>query len=193
MKTPKPIILLSVLLIQLTLGAQAQWYQNQDGNNPPPYGTVATTVLPFTSTTFIACYLWSSNNEQNTWKISKSNMNGTEQKTFFSTATSSSVECKVGRNNTVYVFERSFTPDYTPQFIVYKLDANLHITRVRQIDFPNRFIIYNINTFELDNNGNVYFAGDGQYPNSAGGSSPALFVVKTNNNLVNQWSKMDST
>lgn len=84
MKTPKPIIILSVLLIQLTLGAQVQWYQNQDGNNPPPYGTVATTVLPFTSTTFIACYLWSSNNEQNTWKISKSNMNGTEKKHFFS-------------------------------------------------------------------------------------------------------------
>ena len=112
---------------------------------------------------------------------------------FFFTATSSSVECKAGRNNTVYVFERSFTPDYTPQFIVYKLDANLHITRVRKIDFPNRFIIYNINTFELDNNGNVYFTGDGQYPNSAGGSSPASFVVKTNHNLVNQWSKMDST
>ena len=83
MKSIKPIILLSLLSIQLSLCTQAQWYQNQDGNNPPPYGTVATTVLPFTSTTFIACYLWSSNNEQNTWKISKSNMNGTEKKHFF--------------------------------------------------------------------------------------------------------------
>lgn len=193
MKSFKPIILLSLLSIQLSLCTQAQWYQNQDGNNPPPYGTVATTVLPFTSTTFIACYLWSSNNEQNTWKISKSNMNGTEQKTFFSTATSSSLECKTGRNNTIYVFERSFTPDYSPRFIVYKLDANLQITRLKQIDFPNGFMINNINAFELDNNGNVYFAGDGLYPNSAGGNSPASFVVKTNHNLEYQWSKMDSS
>ena len=193
MKSLKPIILISLLLIQLSLCAQAQWYQNQDGNNPPPYGTVATTVLPFTSTTFIACYLWSSNNEQNTRKISKSNMNGAEQKTFFSTATSSSLECKAGRNNTIYVFERSFTPDYSPRFIVYKLDANLQITRLKQIDFPNVFMIYNINAFELDNNGNVYFAGDGLYPNSAGGDSPASFIVKTNHQLEHQWIKIDSS
>ncbi len=62
MKSPKPVILLSLLVIQLTLSAQVQWYQNQDGINPPPYGTVATTIHPFTSTTFIACYLWSSTN-----------------------------------------------------------------------------------------------------------------------------------
>lgn len=193
MKSLKPIILLSLLLIQLSLMAQAQWYQNQDGNNPPPYGTVATKVLPFTSNTFIACYLWSSNNEQYTWKISKSNINGTEQKTFFSTATSSSLECKAGRNNTLYVFERSFTADYTPRFIVYKLDANLQINRLKEIYFPNGFIINNISAFELDNNGSVYFAGDGLYPNSAGGNSPASFIVKANHNLENQWSKIDST
>ncbi len=99
----------------------------------------------------------------------------------------------MGRSNTVYVFDRSFTPEYTPQYIVYKLDANLNVTRLRRIEFPNGFIIYNINAFELDNTGNVYFAGDGQYPNSAGGSGPASFILKTNNNLENLWSRMDSS
>ena len=144
MKTPKPIILLLLLVMQLTLSAQVQWYQNQDGNNPPPYGTVATAVQPFTSSTFIACYLWRSENEMNTWKISKSNINGAELKTFFVTATSANVEFKVGRNNTVYVFERSFTPEYAPMYKVYKLDAYLNITTERNIEFPNGFFIYNI-------------------------------------------------
>ena len=193
MKMPKPILLLSLLVIQLTLSAQVQWYQNQDAHNPAPYGTVATTVQSFTSTTFIACYLWSSSEEQNTWKISKSNTSGAELKTFFTTGTSATVEFKVGHNNTVYVFQRSFTPDYTPQYIVYKLDANLNVTAQRNIQFPNSFYIYNISAFELDNIGNVYFAGDGQYPNTSGGTSPASFVLKTNKNFENQWTRMDST
>lgn len=193
MKTPKPIILLSLLVMQLTLSAQIQWYQNQDGNNPPPYGTVATNVQPFTSTTFIACYLWSSEGEMNTWKISKSNINGAELKTFFVTATSANVEFKVGRNNVIYVFERSFTPEYAPLYKVYKLDANLNVTGQRNIEFPNGFFIYNVNAFELDNIGNVYFAGDGQYYTADGGSSAASFVMKTNKNLQTQWSKTDST
>ncbi len=193
MKTPKPIILLLLLVMQLTLSAQVQWYQNQDGNNPPPYGTVATAVQPFTSSTFIACYLWRSENEMNTWKISKSNINGAELKTFFVTATSANVEFKVGRNNTVYVFERSFTPEYAPMYKVYKLDAYLNITTQRNIEFPNGFFIYNINAFEIDDLSNVYFAGDGQYTAANGGSGAASFVIKTNKNLQTQWSKMDST
>ena len=192
MKTPKPIILLLLLVMQISLSAQVQWYQNQDGNNPPPYGTVATTVQPFTSSTFIACYLWRSENEMNTWKISKSNTNGTELKTFFITATSANVEFKIGRNNTVYVFERSFTPEYAPLYKVYKLDVNLIVTAQRSIEFPNGFFIYNINAFELDNLSNVYFAGDGQY-SSSGASGSASFVLKTNKNLQTQWNKMDST
>lgn len=179
--------------MQLTLSAQVQWYQNQDGNNPPPYGTVATAVQPFTSTTFIACYLWRSENEMNTWKISKSNINGAELKTFFITATSASIEFKAGRNNTVYVFERSFTPEYAPLYKVYKLDANLNVTAQRNIEFPNGFYIYNINAFELDNLSNVYFAGDGQYTTNNGETGSASFVLKTNKNLQTQWSKMDST
>ncbi|MEO7984097.1 MAG: T9SS type A sorting domain-containing protein [Bacteroidota bacterium] len=193
MKTPKPIFILLLLVLQQTLSAQVQWYQNQDGDNPAPYGTVATTVQPFTSTTFIACYLWRSTGELNTWKISKSNTSGTELKTFFTTATSANAEFKIGRNNTVYVFERSFTPDYVPQYIVYKLDANLHVTAQRNIEFPNGFFIYNMNAFELDDAGNLYFAGDGQYPTTSGGSHPASFVVKTNKNLENQWNRMDSS
>ncbi|MBC7874307.1 MAG: T9SS type A sorting domain-containing protein [Ferruginibacter sp.] len=192
MKIAKPILMF-FLLLQLTSSAQVQWYQNQDGNNPPPYGTVATTLQPFTSNTFIACYLWSTNNELNTWKISKSNTSGTELKTFYVTGISSTVEFKTGPNNTVYVFERSFTPEYLPKYIVYKLNANLEITAQRSIEFPNGFYIYNVNAFELDDPGNLYFAGDGQYTNAAGGPSPASFVLKTNKNLVNSWRRMDST
>lgn len=193
MKTSRPILLLCLLVLQLTLSAQVQWYQNQDGGNPSPYGTVASTVQPFTSNTFIACYLWSTADEQNTWKISKSSTNGTELKTFFTTGISATVEFKVGRNNSVYVFERSFTPDYVPQYIVYKLDANLNIATQRNIVFPNGFIIYNLTAFELDDLSNVYFAGNGQYPSAAGGTSPASFVLKTNKRLENVWRKMDST
>ena len=193
MKTPKPILLLWLLAIQLNLTAQVQWYQNQDGNNEQPYGTVATTVQHFSANTFIACYLWRTENELNTWKISKSNTNGAELKSFFITATSATVECKVGKNNTVYVFERSFTPDYSPQYIIYKLDANLNISAQRTIEFPNNFYIYNISSFELDDINNVYLAGDGQYPDATGYSSPASFVIKTNKNLVDAWRRIDST
>ncbi len=192
MKTPRPLLFLCMLFMQMTVTAQVQWYQNQDGNNPPPYGTVATTVQRFTSNSFIACYLWTSNNELNTWKISKSNTNGAEMKTFFVTGTSATVECKIGKNNTVYVFERSFTPEYAPLYIVYKLDANLHLLTQRNIQFPNGYTVYNVNAFEIDAQGNVYFAGDGQYPNGGGSLSPASFVIKANKNLVNIWQRMDS-
>ena len=193
MKTPKPIFLLSLLALQLTVTAQVQWYQNQDGNNAQPYGTVATTVQPFNATTFIACYLWHTENELNTWKISKSNINGAELRTFFITGTSATVEYKVGKNNAVYVFERSFTPDYSPQYIVYKLDANLNLITQRSIQFPDGFFIYNIGAFELDDYSNVYFAGDGQYLNGVGGTSAASFLIKTNKNLVDNWRRIDST
>lgn len=185
--------MLCLIAAQLTASSQVQWYQNQDGCNPPPYGTVATTVQPFTTSTFIACYLWTTVDERNTWKISKSNINGAELKTFFITSISATVEFRIGKNNTVYVLERSFTQEYLPQYKIYKLDANLRIASQRTITFPNGFSIYNIGAFEVDSEANVYFAGDGQYPDGNGGTNPASFVLKTNKNLVNQWSKMDST
>jgi Secretion system C-terminal sorting domain len=193
MKTSKPILLLYLLVLQLTLSAQVQWYQNQDANNPLPSATVATSIKQFTSNTFIACYLWSIDNEQNTWKISKSNINGTEIKTFFATGIYANVEIKVGRNNCIYVFERSFTSEYSPQYKIYKLDANLNVVAQRNIELPGGFIIYSVNAFELDDLSNVYFAGDGQYPNLNGGVSPASFVLKTTKQLVNSWSRMDSS
>lgn len=193
MKTPKSFILLCLLGFQLSLPAQVQWYQNQDANSPQPSATVATTIKHFNANTFMACYLWSTTDEQNTWKISKSSTNGSELKTFFVTGIYSTVEFKVGRNKCVYVFERSFTPEYAPQYIVYKLDANLNVTGQRNIEFPNGFIIYTINAFELDDLSNVYFAGNGQYPNANGGVSSASFVLKTSKQLENQWSRMDST
>ncbi len=190
---PRPLLFLGMLLLQLTVTAQIQWYQNQDGHNPQPYATVATSVQRFTSNTFIACYLWSSDNDLNTWKISKSNDNGTEVKTFYTTGVSSTVEFKTGKNNTLYVFERSYTPSYEPMNKVYKLDANLNVVAQRSIAFANGYTVYNVNAFELDEDGNVYFAGDGKYPNGGGTMSPASFVIKANKNLVNIWQRMDSS
>jgi|CXWL01.1.fsa_nt_gi hypothetical protein len=192
MKTPKPILFLALLLMQLTLSAQVQWYQNQDGSNAPPYGTVATAVQKFTNTSFIACYLWGTANDQNTWKVSKSHTNGTEQKTFFVSGTTAIAEVRIGRSNTVYVLERSFPFGQNSQYIIYKLDSNLVVKAQRSISFPNSFNIFNLNAFELDALGNVYVAGDGQYQ-SGPGFYPASFVLKTNKNLETQWSRMDST
>ena len=181
-----------MFVMQLSLNAQVQWYQNQDGNNPPPNGTVATAVQKFTAKSFIACYLWSTINEQNTWKISKSHTNGTEQKIFFITGTTAIAEVRVGRYNTVYVLQRSFPFGQNSVYIIYKLDSNLVVKAQRSIQFPNSFNIFNLNAFELDAWDNVYVAGDGQYPNGPG-FSPASFVLKANKNLETQWSKMDST
>jgi len=179
-------------MLQLSLKGQVQWYQNQDGNNPPPYGTVATAVQKFTAKSFIACYLWNTVNEQNTWKISKSHTNGTEQKTFFITGTTSIAEVRIGRYNTVYVLERRFPFGENSVYTVYKLDSNLVVKTQRNIQFPNGFNIFNLNAFELDTWDNVYVAGDGQYSNGSG-FSPASFVLKANKNLETQWSRMDST
>jgi hypothetical protein len=192
MKSPNPLLLLLLLiLLQLTLTAQVQWYQNQDGNNAPPYGTVAVSAQSLTKNSFVAAYLWSTNNDQNTWKIAKSHINGAEQRCFFITGVSSQVEFKVGHKNSIYVFERSFTPEFIPQYFVYKLDTNLNVLNQRAIEFPNGFSIFNVNAFELDLSDNLYFAGDGQYPD-AGNLLPASFVMKANKNLITQWSRMDS-
>lgn len=192
MKKPKPVLLLQLLLLQISLSAQVQWYQSQDGNNPPPNGTVGTSVQSLTSHSFLACYQWRINNDQFTWKISKSHTNGTEQRTFFITGTTAQVEVKTGHRNAVYVFERNFPLGQNAEYTIYKLDTNLNIRSQRNIDFPNSFNIFNMNAFELDQDDNLYFAGDGQYPNGPG-FSPASFVMKTDKNLVTRWSRMDST
>lgn len=190
MKTPKILFLLS-LLLQLDLPAQVQWYQNQDGSNPPPYGTYASSVQIFNSNSFIACYQWQVNNDEYTWKISKTYNNGTELRTFFVTGIMASAEVRVRSNNAVYVLKRSYPYGQNPEYTVYRLNSNLDILAQRTITFPGDYAIINLNAFEIDNDGNVYLAGDGQYPDGPGFGF-ASFVLKTNKDLVNRWSRMDS-
>jgi hypothetical protein len=192
MKMPKPFLLIQLLLLQFTLSAQVQWYQNQDGNNQYPNGTSAISVQPFTTSSFIACYLWTINNDEYTWKISKTNMNGAEEKTFFVSGTTAQVEVKAGKNNTMYVLKKNYPIGQNPEYIVYKLDGNFIIKAQKTISFPNGFNIINLNAFETDNSNNVYLAGDGQYPSGPGFGS-ASFVIKSDKNLVTKWSRMDST
>lgn len=192
MKTPKPILILSLLLSQLAAFTQVQWYQNQDGNNQPPNGTVGSSVYPLTNHSFIACYLWAVNQDDYTWKISKSHINGTEQRSFFITGTTTVVEAKAGRNDAVYVLKRDFPIGQNAAYILYKLDSNLVVKALRNISFPNNFNIFNLNVFELDRNNNIYVAGDGQFPDGPG-FSPASFVFKSDKNLNPKWCYMDST
>jgi len=180
-----------IILISLQLPAQIQWYQNQDGNNPWPYGTIATTIRPLNSSTFIACYQWSVNNDQFTWKISKTNTAGQELRAFYVTGTTAIVEAKTG-HNAVYVFQRDFPVGLAPQYKIYKLDFNLNVLDQKNIALPSGFNIFTMNAFELDKNDNLYLAGDGMYPDG-GGYSPASFIIKSDKNLVAKWTKMDST
>lgn len=192
MKKPVHLLLLQFLLLQLSLSAQIQWYQNQDGNNQPPNGTSPTSVLPFSSNTFMACYLWNTQGDTYTWKISKTNFSGAELKTFFVSGITSQVEIRVGHFSTVYVLQRNYPIGGNPEYIVYKLDANLVVKAQKTLSFPGDYNVFNLNCFELDKSDNVYLAGDGQYP-MAGGFDPASFVMKTNKNLQTQWTRMDST
>lgn len=192
MKILKTLLISQLLLLQLSLPAQLQWYQNQDGNNQYPAGTSAISVQPFSASSFIACYLWSTVNDDYTWKVSKSNMNGAEEKTFFITGTTAQVEVRVGVNNTVYVLEKNYPMGQNAEYTVYKLDGNLVVKGQRTISFPNGFNIINLNSFETDKSNNVYLAGDGQYPSNEGFGS-ASFVLKTDKNLLPRWSRMDST
>jgi hypothetical protein len=191
MKTPRIVIVLLLLLLQLTLAAQVLWYQNQDGACQPPNGTTGTTVQSFTKNSFVACYQWNITNDQYTWKISKSHINGTEQRCFFITGTTALVEVKPGHHKSLFVLERSFPLGQNPEYIVYKLDTNLNIKAQKSISFPNNFSIFSLNAFEVDEDDNVYLAGDGQYPDGPG-YSPASFVMKTDKYLQTKWKRMDS-
>lgn len=181
-----------LLLLQVSLTAQVQWYQNQCGNNQFPAGTTAISVQPFTSSAFIACYLWTTNNDEYTWKVSKTNMNGVEEKTFFVTGITAQVEVKVGTDNTIYVLKKNYPIGLDPEYTVYKLNGNLVVKGQQTITFPNGFTIINMNAFETDKSNNVYLAGDGQFPAGPGFGS-ASFVLKTDKNLAIKWKRMDST
>jgi hypothetical protein len=191
MKTYRLFLLLLLFCLPFASTAQVQWYQNQDGNSPPPGGTFGSCAKAFTNHSFVACYQWGSDNEQYTWKITKSHINGAEQRNFFVSGTWANVEMRVN-DNSLYVLVRSFPLDGTTSFTVYKLDSNLVVKKQKQISFPNNFLIYNINAFVLDNSGSVYMTGDGQYP-SGPDINPASFVVKTDRNLNIKWYRMDST
>jgi Secretion system C-terminal sorting domain len=192
MKTPKSLLLLLCISLQTALSAQVQWYQSQNGNNPPPYGTYGSCAKSFTPNSFVACYQWSANNEEYTWKVSKSHINGNEQKTFFITGTWASVEMRTGENNSLYVLLRNFPMGQDAEFTIYKLDTNLVVRGQKRISFPNNFSIFNINAFELDESDNVYVAGDGQYLDG-GNLNPASFLVKTDRSLRVRWSRVDSS
>ena len=192
MKTPKPLLTFVLLLLQFITVGQVQWYQNQDGHTPPPDGTVATSIQGFTRTAFIAGYLWNISGTDFTWKISKTNLAGTEEKSFFITGTTSLIEVKAGHRNTVYVMERKFPSGQSQQCTIYKLDANLRVIKQKTIDFTGGFTISSVNAFEVDENDNVYLAGNGDYF-ANGIFNPGSYIVKTDRNLNNGWKKIDSS
>ncbi len=190
MKAQHPFLLCLFLLIQFTASAQVQWYQSQDGQLQPN-GTYATGLLSHTRQSFLAAYMWRLENENYTWKITKSHVNGTEQRHFFITAPYGMVEMKTGYRNSVYLLVRSFPFALDPQYTLYKLDSNLVVKAQRTISFPGSYSVLNLNAFELDETGNLYLAGDGQYPDGPG-YNPASFIMKMDKNLVTRWTRMDS-
>lgn len=198
MKTPRFHMLMKRLFIALILfllhtaiTAQTSWYQNQDGQMQPN-GTYATAIQPFGNNTFIASYLWTIDNDQYTWKISKTTYNGQELKKFFITGTTALLDIKPGNSGSVYALLRDFPVGQNPVYTVYKLNSNLQVVKQKVISFPNGFNIYNLSIFEMDESDNLFFGGDGQYPGNEG-FYPASFLVKTDRNLFMKWSKMDST
>lgn len=190
MKAHQPFLLGLLIFIQLTSTAQTTWYQSQDGQLQPN-GTYAAGILSLTRQSVVAAYMWRLDNENYTWKISKSHTNGTEQRTFFITAPYGIVEMKTGYRNSLYLLVRSFPFAQDPQYTIYKLDSNLVVKAQRMISFAGSYTILNLNVFELDEAGNLYFAGDGQYPDGPG-FSPASFIMKTDKNMVTRWTRMDS-
>src|SRR6202008_5187558 len=102
MKTARLFLLIQLfMLFGVSLSAQVQWFQNQDGNNQPPNGTSGTCVKKFNSTSFVACYLWKVKNDTNTWKISKTHFNGNELRTYYRSGIASWMEIRVSTNNTI--------------------------------------------------------------------------------------------
>jgi Secretion system C-terminal sorting domain len=190
MKAHQPFLLGLLLFIQLISNAQTSWYQSQDGQLQPN-GTYAAGILSLTRQSFVAAYMWRLENENYTWKISKSHTNGTEQRTFFITAPYGIVEMKTGYRNSLYLLLRSFPFAQDPQYTIYKLDSNLVVKAQRTISLADTYTIFNLSVFELDEAGNLYLAGDGQYRDGPG-YSPASFVMKADKNLATRWTRIDS-
>jgi hypothetical protein len=184
-------LLLLFLLLYQNLPAQLQWYQNQEGPNQYPNGTNAGSIYNFNTTSFIATYLWQTENDQVTWKISRTNSAGTELKRFFVSGTTTNVEVRVGKNQFVYVLKKDYPPGQNPVFTVYKLNASLEISAQIIITVPGDFSITSLNAFELDDDANIYIAGDGQLQDEST-PIPASFVMKINKNLVTKWIKIDT-
>lgn len=191
MKAPKPLLLAGWLVLHQLAFGQLQWYQNQDGQNVSPFGTYASSIFPLGSHSFVACYQWQVNNDEYTWKVSKTGSNGTEQNSFLVSGIMAQAEIRVGRDQTVFVLKRNYPYGQNPEYSLYRLSSNLTLLSEKLISLPGDFGIINLNAFEIDNEGNVYLAGDGQYPDGAG-VSMASFVMKTNKNFVTRWSRMDS-
>lgn len=191
MKAPITQLLAGFLLMNLQAPAQVEWYQNQDAYNPPPYGTYASSVQTFSSQSFIACYQWQVNNDEYSWKISRTLNNGTEAAAFYVTGIMAQAEVRVKRNQSVYVLKKAYPYGQNPEYTVYRLNAALQVLSERIIVIPGDYAIINLNAFEIDEDGNVYLAGDGQYP-MAGGLGFSSFVMKTGRNLLTRWVRMDS-
>lgn len=185
-----PILLLLQVLFYQNLPAQIQWYQNQDGPNQYPNGTNAGCIYNYNATSFIATYLWQAENDQVTWKVSKTNSAGTELKTFFVSGTTASIEVRIGVNKSVYVLKKDYPLGQNPVFTIFKLNANLEITAQSVISVADNFSIINLNVFELDDNSNLYLAGDGQISDGQNFNA-ASFVMKSDKNLVTKWVKKD--
>lgn len=183
--------MLTLLGYSIVSQAQVQWYQDQDSHAPFPYGTYSNRSEPLTAHSFLASYQWKSEGDQVTWKLSKSNLAGQEQKTFMLTHSNAILDFHAGHRNEVFVFEKVFPSGQAAQYNVYRLDTNLVLLNQRTISFPGGYEIFNLNAFEIDDADNVYFAGDGQYPNGPG-FSPASFVLKSDRHLNTKWSKIDS-
>ncbi len=192
MKRHQLLLTICLLLIRLSLPAQVQWFQNQDGNNLYPNGTIATSIQPLTATSFIACYLWHVDSDQFTWKISKTKTDGTEQQTFYVTGVMSITEVTAGHNNAVYVLQKNYPFAENPQYTLFKLDTNLTPRSQKEISFSGGYSVFSLNAFKLDERDNVYLTGDGNYPDGPGFLS-ASFLLKTDKDLGTSWLKMDST
>ncbi|MBS1653887.1 MAG: hypothetical protein JSU05_03505, partial [Bacteroidetes bacterium] len=184
MKTPKSLFVMALLGLQITSTAQVQWYQNQDGD-----GTSANSILPLTKRSFIASYFWSIEGSNYTWKVSKSNFNGEELKTFFVSGTGANIDIKTGAKNSIFILVRNYDSYIYPENTIYKLDTNLNIIKQKLISIPNGFGIYSVNAFDVDEDNNIYLVGDG-VQNSE--TNPASFVMKLNKNLVNSWTRIDA-